>query len=482
MTTISHTNIRPVLLSLTLLLFSLVVAEQGIGHAAGAEPATTRPPNIVFVFADDMGFSDLGCNGSDLYRTPNLDRLATQGTRFTHFRTAAHVCSPTRASVLTGKYPARIGLTDYLKGHNRPYAKLKIPAWTMGLPQEETTLAEVLKSKGYATAWLGKWHLGEGAQDHGFDAGSQDWEHNRKDDPQDPKGVFTLNREAFEFMQKHRDQPCFAGISHYSVHGPIRFEPGLRDEYQKLIDEKKPRQTNAGYAAMVEALDTSVGQLLTWLDDHNLAENTLVIFTSDNGGVSNFTNNAPLRAGKGTLYEGGVRVPFIARWPGKIPAGKTSDAALCSIDLLPTFASLAGAEVPKNVDGMNATAAFQGKESPHREALYWHYPHYHQEKPSGAVIAGDWKLIEWFETGKTELFNLKDDPAEAHDVAGDHPQQRDKLLAQLQQWRKDVGAQMTTVNPNYDPARANEGESKPKKVKQEKPKKAPREKDKGATK
>ena len=305
-------------------------------------------PNIVLILADDMGYMDLGCNGSDLYRTPNIDRLATEGTRFTQARTAAHVCSPTRVSLVTGKYPARIRLTDFLKGHKKPFAKLTVPDWQMGLPQAETTLAEVLKPQGYATAWFGKWHLGGSARDHGFDAGDQNWELNTKNDAKDPKGVFTLNVEAFDFIEKNREKPFFVALSHYSVHGPIRYEENLKNEYQKLIDEKstankKPRQTNAGYAAMVEALDSSVGQFLDWLRNNKLDKNTLVIFYSDNGGVPHFTNNAPLRAGKGTLYEGGIRVPMIARWPGHIPAGKTSDAKLSSIDFLPTFSALAGA-------------------------------------------------------------------------------------------------------------------------------------------
>lgn len=420
-------------------------------------------PNIVFIFVDDMGYMDLACNGSDLYRTPNIDKLASQGTRFTHARTAAHVCSPTRASVLTGKYPARIRLTDFLKGHQKPYARLLVPDWKMGLvPGEDTTIGEVLKAQGYATAWLGKWHAGPGAEHFGFDAGNQEWIHNRKDDPADQKGVYTLNREAFGFISANKGKPFFVALSHYSPHGPIRFKEDLRNEYQKIIDEKKPRQTHAGYAAMIEDLDASVGQLLDFLEKEKLADDTLVIFTSDNGGESNFTNNAPLRAGKGTLYEGGVRVPLIARWPGRIPAGKTSAAALCSIDFLPTFAALAGATVPEDVDGLDITATLEGKAAPAREALYWHYPHYHAEKPSGSILKGDWKLIEWFETGKTELFNLKDDPNEEKDLASTNQEKAAELLASLKSWREKTGAQMMKENPAYDPARENEGPPKKK--------------------
>lgn len=454
----------------SLLLLFLAVLSQSLFAA--------EKPNIVFIFADDMGYMDLGCYGSDLYRTPNIDRLGTQGTRFTQMRTAAHVCSPTRASVLTGKFPARLHVTDWLPGHPKPFAKLLAPEWQKeGVPQAETTIAEALKAQGYATAWFGKWHAGGGANDHGFDAGTQDWEENRKDDPKDPKGVFTLTTSAVDFIAKNRNQPFFVALSHYSVHGPIRFEPGLKAEYEKIIADKKPRQTNAGYAAMVEALDTSVGQLLDFLEKEDLAKKTLVIFTSDNGGVPNFTNNAPLRAGKGTLYDGGIRVPMIARWPGHIPAGQTSDARLCSIDFLPTFTALAGGKA-EQVDGIDATAALQGKATPTRDTLYWHYPHYHAEKPSGAIIKGDWKLIEWFETGKTELFHLAVDPNEEKDLATENTAKNAELLSDLKAWREKVGAQMMSPNAAYDPARAEQGApKKPKKEKKDKPAKEKKSKE-----
>lgn len=437
--------------------------------------AAEKKPNIIFILADDLGYMDLACNGSDLYRTPNLDKLAAQGTRFTSFRTAAHVCSPTRGSILTGKYPARTRLTDFLRGHQKPYAKLLVPEWKYGLvPGEDKTIGETLKSAGYATAWLGKWHAGDGAHNFGFDAGRQTWELNRKDDPADQKGVYTLNKEAFDFISANREKPFFVALSHYSVHGPIRFRAELRDEYQKIIDEKKPLQSNASYAAMVEDLDNSVGQLLEFLEKEKLADNTLVIFTSDNGGEANFTNNAPLRGRKGTLYEGGILVPFIARWPGTIPAATTSDAKLSTIDLLPTFAALAGATLPEDVDGIDVTTTLEGKSAPARDALYWHYPHYHVERPSGAIIKGDLKLIEWFESGKTELFDLKADPNEKTDLTAQNPDKARELLADLKAWRGKVDAQMMKENPAYDPARETEGPPK----KEKKPKN-PKKSDKG---
>ncbi len=431
----------------------LLVACSGFSSLNAAEK-----PNILFLFADDLGYNDLACNGSDLYRTPHLDQFAKQGTRFTRGYTAAHVCSPTRASVMTGKFPARLRLTDWLKGHVKPHAKLQIPDWTTELLESEVTLAEMLKPQGYATAWFGKWHLGKGAQNHGFEAGDQNWELNRKQDEQDPKGVFTLNREALAFIdnnrEKNREKPFFVAISHYSPHGPIRFEERLKNEYQALIDEKNPKQTNAGYAAMIEALDASVGELLAALDERGLTENTLVIFFSDNGGAQHFTNNAPLRAGKGTLYEGGVRVPLIARWPGQIPEGKVSDAVISSVDFFPTFAALAGAELPENIDGLNVIDTLTGKGKVEREALYWHYPHYHSEKPAGSILKGEWKLIEWFETGETELYHLSQDPYEKRNLASENPEKNTELRNDLHRWRENIQAQMPVPNPKYDPETA----------------------------
>ncbi|QDT52432.1 Choline-sulfatase [Caulifigura coniformis] len=411
-------------------------------------------PNILLILTDDLGHRDLSCYGSDLYRTPHLDRLAEQGTRFTHAYTAAPVCSPTRASIMTGKFPARVRLTDWLTGHVKPHAKLRIPDWTTRLPEAEITIAEVLKPQGYATAWFGKWHLGEGAQAHGFDAGKEDWEQNRKKDQQDPKGVFTLNREAIAFLDENKERPFFLTVSHYSPHGPVRFEDSLKDEYQATVDRRSPRQSNAGYAAMIEALDTSIGQLLAALEERGLAGNTLVLFSSDNGGELNFTNNAPLRDGKGTLYEGGVRVPLIARWPGHVPAGKISDQVVCSIDFLPTFAALAGAQVPDDVDGLDISDVLTGKSTPPRDTLCWHYPHYHRSTPCGAILKGDWKLIEWYEDGSTALFKLDEDPYEQRDLSATQPEKKAELLAELDRWRKSIGAQMPTPNPDFNAATA----------------------------
>ncbi|MBX3741202.1 MAG: sulfatase [Akkermansiaceae bacterium] len=424
-------------------------------------------PNILFIFTDDLGAADLACTGSDLYRTPNLDKLAAQGVTFTRGYSSAHVCSPTRAALQSGKTPARLHMTDFLRGHQKPYAKLLVPDWTMGLPTTENSFAKVVRPQGYVSAWFGKWHAGEGAQQHGYDAGNQSWKENTKDEPTDPKGVFTLNKEAMDFIEKNPGKPFFIGMSHYSPHGPVRFDPAVRDEYQKIVDAKPDlKQKNAGYAAMIEALDASIGQMLDFLDEKDLAKNTIVIFTSDNGGELNFTNNAPLRMGKGSLYEGGVRVPVIARWPGHLKPGTTNETRVSSIDFLPTIAALVGAPVPSGLDGKDLSAAFSNGETLDRGNLYWHYPHYHATRPSGSILSGDWKLIEWFETGKTELYNIAADPREEKDLAVENPEKAAALLADLKKWREEVGAQMMKENPQYDPARETEGP--PKKVNKKK--------------
>ena len=448
-------------------LFNLLMLS--LGCLLSSVSAAEQKPNILFILTDDLGAIDLACAGSDLYRTPNLDKLASQGVTFTRGYSSAHVCSPTRAAVQTGKTPARLHMTDFLRGHLKPYAKLSVPDWTMGIPVTENSFAKVVKPQGYAAAWFGKWHAGGGATQFEYDAGTQSWHENKKDDPKDPKGVFTLNSEAMAFIEQNAGKPFFVGLSHYSPHGPVRFDPALRDEYQKIVDQKPGlKQKNAGYAAMIEALDRSIGEMMDWLDKKGLAKNTLVIFTSDNGGELSYTNNEPLRMGKGSHYEGGVRVPVIARWPEHLKPGSTNGTLISSIDYLPTVAALAGAPIPQGIDGKDLSAAFLKGETVERGNLYWHYPHYHATRPSGAILSGNWKLIEWFETGKTELYDLTADPSEKKDLATENPEKAASLLADLKQWRESVGAQMMTTNPGYDPARETQGPEKVKKGKKDK--------------
>jgi arylsulfatase A-like enzyme len=423
-------------------------------------------PNILLIFIDDMGWKDLGCYGSDFYKTPHIDNLAKEGMRFTQAYAAAHVCSPTRASIVTGKYPARLRLTDWIPGHHRKNAKLLIPQWQKQLPAEEITVGELLQQNGYRTAWLGKWHLRglpdyaklrknkdprvlKPQQSHGFQKGIQDWKLNSDKSQEDPKGVFQLTNEAIDFIKEAGDNPWFVAVSHYSVHGPVRFNDEVRKKYKQSMNPEG-LQKDAAYAAMIESLDQSVGKLMNFIKNQKLDKNTLVVFYSDNGGVAKRTNNAPLRSGKGTLYEGGIRVPCIVSWPGKIPQGVTSDAMISSIDFFPTFARVASvAELPANVDGIDLMEHLTTHQAIDRDTTYWHYPHYHNGLPGSAIRKGDYKLIEFFEDGKLELYDLKNDIGETRDLAKENPEVAKKLHQQLIAWRKSVGAQMMTPNPNY---------------------------------
>ena len=442
------------------------------GHVSYA--AKTKKPNILLIVIDDMGWRDLGCYGSDFYKTPNIDKLASEGVRFTEGYAAAPVCSPTRGSIVTGKYPARTRLTDWIPGSRHPKKPLLIPKWQRWLPGEEVTIGELFQKNGYHTAWVGKWHLrglptaehpdparqdpryAMPQQEHGFEVGVQDWHLNQDKRPDDPKGVQELTDQIIEFIKDTPDQPWFAALSHYSVHTPIRFNDEVRDAYKAVV-KPDALQQSAAYAAMIEPLDQSIGKLMAFIKEEGLDENTLIVFISDNGGLSGWTNNAPLRSGKGTLYEGGTRIPFFARWPGRIPAGKTSEALVSSIDLYPTFASIAGIrKLPANIDGVDLSDHLLSGERLTRDVLYWHYPHYHHGVPGGSIRKGDYKLIEYFEDGKLELYDLKNDIGEKNNLVDSKPELVEQLHRALKAWRDDLDAQMPTPNPDYTP----ESESK----------------------
>jgi len=422
-------------------------------------------PNIVLILADDMGYRDLSCYGSDLYRTPNIDKLATEGMRFTDAYAACPVCSPTRVSILSGKYPARLRVTDWLSGHKRIHEKLALPEWNKnGLAAEEVTIAELLKKKGYASCSFGKWHAGKARPvEQGFDASVEDWNLNKKTDDDDPKGVFTITKQSLDFIRANRDKPFFVYLPHYSVHTPIRYNEKVKAKYDKLVKPDSV-QTNTGYAAMVEALDDSVGMFMEGLRDMGLDDNTLVIFYSDNGGLVGPTTNEPLRRGKGTLYEGGVRVPMIVRWPGKVEPETTNRSVITSTDFLPTFCDVAGiTDRPADLDGVSfLNTITRGEELPSR-SIYWHYPHYHRGNPGSVVRQGKYKLIQFLEDMNCELYDLEADLAEANDLSATMPEVRDQLLANLNGWRKTVNAQMMERNPNYDPKRVGKTAKKKKK-------------------
>jgi len=426
-------------------------------------------PNVVFILADDLGAADLGCTGSSFYRTPNIDRLAAFGLRFTRSYAACTVCSPTRAAFLTGKYPARLHLTDWIAGHKRPFAKLRVPDWTMHLPLEERTLAEALHDAGYVSASIGKWHLGgpEFYPDRqGFDvniAGSDKGQPASYFSPyriptltDGPKGeslTERLTEEAVRWIEANKARPFFLYFPHFAVHTPLQAKPEVVDRYKALAKADAP-QHNAVYAAMIEALDDSVGKIVATLDRLGLSKNTLLVFTSDNGGLLPVTRNLGLRAGKGSAYEGGVRVPAVAVWPGRIAAGTTTDAPIITPDWFPTICELTGTKAG-DVDGVSLAPLLLGKGAPAARPLYWHYPHYHPggAHPYSSILDGDLRLVEFYEDDRVELYDVKADPLESRDMASSRPEKAAALRGKLEAWRKSVGAQAPTPNPDYNPAK-----------------------------
>lgn len=410
-----------------------------------------------------MGWGDLGCYGNQFHETPHIDRLAQQGMRFTDAYAACPVCSPTRASIMSGQYPAHVGITDFIPGHWRPYEKLRVPTnRAQHLPLEIVTVAESLQAAGYATGHIGKWHLG-GKQywpeKQGFDYAHQQGP-NRND-----KRVTTYTDQALEFIEQNQAQPFFLHLSHNTVHIPLEAPQELVDKY-----ENKPKPAtgvnNPTYAAMVEHLDRSVGRLLGKLDDLGLANDTVVVFFSDNGGLRQIytgngpivTTNAPLRDEKGTLYEGGIREPLIVRWPGMVKANSQCGTPITSVDFYPTFLEIAGAEKPTGqpLDGQNLLPLLHRKGRFPDRAIYWHYPHYHHSTPAGAVREGDWKLIEFFEDGSLELYNLRKDISEQQNLAARFPQKAAQLQHKLAAWRRSIDAAMPEPNPDFDPSRRRE--------------------------
>lgn len=455
------------------------------GDARGSAP---ERPNVIFILADDLGWRDLGVFGSTFYKTPNLDRLAAEGMRFTQAYAACPVCSPTRASILTGKYPARLHLTDYIAGARR--GKLNPPSYLHHLPLEEVTLAEAFKEAGYATAFVGKWHLGTSEfypERQGFDRNLGGCEKGSPPSyfspyripnlPDGPKGEYLTDRltdEALNFIEAVKDRPFLLYLSHYAVHNPQQAKGDLVKKYTEKLATQPPAagpefltegkrqvrqvQNQPVYAAMVQSLDESVGRIRERLAATGLESKTIVVFTSDNGGLSTSegspTSNVPLRAGKGWHYEGGVREPLIVKWPTTVRPGSVCHAPIVSTDYYPTLLEMAGLppRPDQHVDGASFVPLLRGETRPERP-FYWHYPHYGNQggSPGGAIRVGDDKLIEWFEDGRTELFNLRDDPGERHDLAAQRPEQAAALRKRLQEWRASVNASMPTPNPDYRP-------------------------------
>ena len=437
--------------------------------------AKDPPLNVVVILVDDLGWTDLGCQGSKFYETPNIDRLASESMRFTQAYAACTVCSPTRAGLMTGKYPARLHLTDWIAGHVLPKAKLKVPDWQMHLPLEERTIAEAFRDGGYATASIGKWHLGgpEFYPDHqGFDQNIGGCERGQPPSYFSPYGIATLTdgpkgeflsdrltEEALKFIERNQARPFFVYLPHYAVHTPLMSKPEVIARYRSKADPKNP-QHNPIYAALIESVDDSVGRILQKLTNLKLADRTVIIFTSDNGGLvlNNVTSNLPLRAGKGSAYEGGVRVPLLVKWPGVTQAGSSCAVPAITPDLPPTLLEMAGLKPEKDqvVDGESLVPLLKGAGALRRDSIYWHYPHYHPggATPYSAIRQGDWKLIEFFEDNRVELYNLHEDLGERTDLAVKLPDRAEALRQKLHAWCTQVGAQLPAPNPNYDPSLA----------------------------
>ena len=446
--------------------------------------AAATPPNVIVILVDDMGQTDLSCYGSRFYETPHIDQLAKDGVRFANGYSACTVCSPTRAALLTGKYPARLHLTDWIAGHDRPKAKLKIPDWQKFLPFEEITLAEQFKAAGYATASIGKWHLTPGLKEgdeayypekHGFDLNVGGYARGQPPSyhapykiptlTEGPAGEFLTDREAAEavkFIEANKEKPFFLYLPHYAVHTPLGGKPDVIAKYQakaaKLPDLK---QKNATYAALVESVDDSVGTIRAALKRLKLDEKTIIVFTADNGGLLPVTDNSPFRVGKGSAYEGGVRVPLIFHAPGVTKPGTVDTTPAMTIDLYPTVLELAGVKPLQSlVDGISLAPLLKSGAKPDRAEIFWHYPHYHPggATPYSAVRSGDFRLVHFYEDGRDELYDLANDVGETKDLATAQPAMAKTLRTRLDAWLKSVDAQLPTKNAAYDPAAdANQG-------------------------
>lgn len=498
-----------------------------------------KQPNIVFFLVDDLGWTDVGSYGSSFYETPHIATLAEDGVKFTNAYAAGHVCSPTRASILTGKYPATINLTDWLPGRKEfPFQKFSNATINQHLPYEEVTIAEALKEKGYKTAIIGKWHLGEDPSDpmaHGFDMHIPDWAKGWPKEgyfaPFGMKGLEDskdgdyltdrLTDEALKYIESNKENPFFLYMSHYAVHDPIQGRKDLVRKYSEKLKNKdknnnpayilegnpdnpnnpsreelgnlintpeyepykilpneivkiKQKQDNIEFAGMVESMDESLGRITKKLKELGLEENTIIIFYSDNGGMSaaNFgnpdrniskknvdkafsTSNLPLRGGKGWMYEGGIRVPLIIKWPGKGMQGAISNVPVTSPDFFPTILEMIGlGSVSKEQkDGVSIVPLLKGAKEIDRKAIFWHFPHYSNhgmQSPGGAIRDGDYKLLEYYENGTVQLFNLKNDIGEQNDLSKIEVKKTKELKDKLHQWLKKVGAKMMEPNPEYD--------------------------------
>ena len=485
--------------ALTRRRFLRVVGGAALGGAAASlwpQPARSaeRRPNIVLVLVDDMGWQDGAALGSPAFVTPNIDRLAREGMTFANAYAACAVCSPTRAAIMTGQYPARTGITDWIRprraaawtphGDPMPYTggpkrELLTPENRPGLPPDEVTMAELLRDNGYATCHVGKWHLGAEAcypDRQGFDVNIGGYEAGQPPSYFDPyvndraatydhgggiptlppraAGEYLTDREvddAVSFIEAQGDKPFFLYMSHYAVHAPVQ----AKEADVAAYNGREPAAKNPTYAAMVGSVDAALGRILDALDEGGIADDTLVIFTSDNGGVVSRSHNEPLRSGKGWPYEGGIRTPLLARWPGRIAAGASSDTPVTSVDFFPTVAAAAGVAAPPELpsDGVDLTPVLTGSGGVDRDALFWHFPHYRGEvAPYSIVRSGEWKLIRRYESvDRDELYNLTRDPSETRNLIDSEEARATALQQRITEWLASVDARAPMPNPAYDP-------------------------------
>lgn len=465
-----------------LMLLALILCASAV---PGASAAGAEQPNIVFFFIDDLGWTDVGYMYGQLgrderfYETPHIDQLAVESLTFLSAYANAPNCAPSRACLMSGQYTPRHGIYtvgDPRRGNDR-FRRLEPIENETVLADRFITMAEALDAAGYATASMGKWHLGRDPRRQGFDVNiaGREWGspsgggyHSPFNYPNlsiDEEGVYltdALTDAAVSFIHEHREGPFFLYLTHYAVHTPIQAKPELVEKYRARPTTE--HHSNPKYAAMIEGVDDSVGRVLATLDELDLAENTLVLFFSDNGGFMGATSNDPLRGAKGMLYEGGIREPMIVRWPGVTPAGAICEEPVIGIDLYPTLLEITGTPSPADyqLDGVSLVPLLEDPDSGlDRDALFWHFPCYLEGQgdpdggpfrttPAGAIRMGNWKLIEWFETGRLELYNLADDVGESRDLSRENPEQREALLARMRAWRAEVDAPIpTTPNPRY---------------------------------
>ena len=460
-------------------------ASVSLAGCTGEQSLLNPPPekklNFVFLLIDDLGWRDLGCFGSSFYETPNIDRLAAEGMRFTQAYSACPVCSPTRASLMTGKDTARLRFTGHITAigrHRHPEnSRIIPPDDNMFLPLEEITIAEALKPAGYASASIGKWHLGSEKywpKQQGFDVNIAGWTHGsppsyfypyerprNKWNPSIPTlhggkpGEYLTDRltdEAISFVEQNKDGPFFLYLTHYAVHTPLQAPQPLVTKYEAKL-KRDDSQKNATYAAMIENVDTNIGRVRETLEDLKLSERTVIIFASDNGGLAEVTNNAPLRAGKGHVYEGGIRVPLIVKWPGRVAGGSSCASPVTTEDLYPTIVEMAGRGVApgSELDGQSIVPLLTGKGRFEERPLYWYYPHYSPQakNPAAAIRYGDYKLIKFYDPPGLELYNLAEDIGETQNLVEKLPQKASQLHKNLKDYLRAVNAKMHTPNPNY---------------------------------